>query len=184
MTMQADLERLLSEMAQLLDARAIGPVDLFLLGGSSLVLFDGRIGATRDLDVVAERLHGSHEQAAAILIESFGESSGRVPYLDPVPGGLPPLPLGWSARAVRRPSPSDTLRVWSLDPVDLIVTKLRRWHPRDRADVRHVCDRHPDVRDRLAVVSESDFFEVDWWEQMAPRRDRVLAYLDGEIDEI
>jgi hypothetical protein len=76
------------------------------------------------------------------------------------------------------------MRMWSLDPADIIVTKLRRWHPRDRADIRHICDRHPTVRDRLADVSENDFFEVDWWEQMEPRRDHVLAYLDGELDEI
>jgi len=184
LTAQADLEGLLDEMGRLLVARDVGPVDLYLLGGCSLILFDDRSGATKDLDVVSERLHGSDEEAAAVLLENFGKPSGRVPYLDPVPGGLPPLPLGWAKRTVRRPSPSEALRVWSLDPADLITTKLRRWHPRDRADIRHVCDRHPEVRARLAALSASDFFAVDWWEQMEPRRDRVLAYLDGESDEI
>lgn len=32
-------------------------------------------------------------------------------------------------------------------------------------------------------MSVDDFFEVDWWEQMEPRRDRVLDYLDGRIEE-
>jgi len=47
-----------------------------------------------------------------------------------------------------------------------------------------VCDRHPEVRARLAAVSANDFFEVDWWEEMEPRRDRVLDYLDGRLEEL
>ena len=184
MSMQAELEALLLEMGTLLEARGLGPVDLYLLGGCSLILYEGRVGATKDLDVVEERLRGSDAEAAEVLVEACGKASGRAPYLDPVPGGLPPLPLGWSGRAVRRPSSSDHIRLWTLDLADLIITKLRRWHPRDRADVRHVCDRHPDVRDRLASVSVNDFFEVDWWEEMEPRRDRVLAYLAGRVDEL
>jgi hypothetical protein len=183
-TARTELGKLLAEMAQVLEERDLGPVDLYLLGGCALVLFDDRAGATKDLDVVSERLHSSDADAAVLLLDAFGKSSERVPYLDPVPGGLPPLPLGWANRAVSRPSPSPKMRMWSLDPADIIVTKLRRWHPRDRADIRHICDRHPTVRDRLADVSENDFFEVDWWEQMEPRRDHVLAYLDGELDEI
>ena len=46
-----------------------------------------------------------------------------------------------------------------------------------------MCDRHPEVRDRLAAVSADDFFEVDWWEAMEPRRDRVLDYLDADSAE-
>jgi|GEM_PF-5846907 len=184
MTMQADLQALLHEMAAFLEARALGPVDLYLLGGCSLILFDGRVGATKDLDVVAESLRRSDEDGAQSLLDTFGRSSGRAPYLDPVPGGLPPLPIGWSDRAVPRPSPSEALRLWTLDLADLIITKLRRWHPRDRADIRHVCDRHPEVRERLAQVSASDFFEIDWWEQMEPRRDHVIDYLDGRTDEL
>jgi hypothetical protein len=181
---QQELEALLAEMIGLLDARDLGPVELYLLGGCSLILYDGRVGATKDLDVVEERLRGSDAEAARALIDAFGRSTGRAPYLDPVPGGLPPLPLGWAGRAVPRSSPSDRVRLWTLDFSDLIVSKLRRWHPRDRADVRHVCDRHPQVRDRLAAVSANDFFEVDWWEEMEPRRDRVLDYLEGLTDEL
>ncbi len=184
MTVQAELEALLAEMAELLETRALGPVDLYLLGGCSLILYDDRIGATKDLDVVEERLRGSDAEAATVLVDTFGRASGRAPYLDPVPGGLPPLLRGWSSRAVPRPSPSEALRPWTLDLADLIVTKLRRWHPRDRADVRHICDRHPEVRGRLASVSANDSFEVDWWEEMEPRRNRVLDYLDGRVDEL
>ena len=66
----------------------------------------------------------------------------------------------------------------------MVISKLRRWIPRDRADVRFICDRHPDIRDRLSAFSEADFFEVDWWDEMKPRRDRVLDYLDGLIEEL
>jgi hypothetical protein len=184
MSMQSELQTLLAEMGEFLEARDLGPVDLYLLGGCVLVLYDDRLGATKDLDAVEERLTGSDAEAAAILTETFGKASGREPYLDPVKGGLPPLPFGWKAHAVCRPSPSTSIRLWSLGFADLIVSKLRRWHPRDRADIRHVCDRHPEVRERLAAVSEGDFFAVDWWEEMEPRRDRVLDYLDGQIDEL
>ena len=184
MTSQPELEKLLAEIAQLLESRALGPVDLYLLGGCSLILYDERNRVTKDLDVVSERLRGSDEEAAKVLLEAFGRRTGRVPFLDPVPGGLPPLPLGWALRAVRRPYPSDAIQLWSLDLADLIITKLRRWLPRDRDDITYVCQRHPDVRDRLAAVSANDFFEVDWWEEMESRRDRILEYLDGEIDEL
>ena len=38
--------------------------------------------------------------------------------------------------------------------------------------------------DRLAAVSADDFFEVDWWDEVEPRRDCGLDYLDGLIDEL
>lgn len=184
MTMHDDLTRLLAEMSELLESRELGTVDLYLIGGSSLVLFEGRVGATKDLDVVHDRLRNSNAKAAEVLISTFGKASGRSPYLDLVPGGLPPLPLGWAGRAVRRDSASTSLRLWSMDPADMVISKLRRWIPRDRADVRFICDRHPDIRDRLSAFSEADFFEVDWWDEMKPRRDRVLDYLDGLIEEL
>ena len=184
MSMQTELEALLVEMGTFLTRKGLGPVDLYLLGGCALVLYDGRIGATKDLDAVEEMVTRSDAEAADLLARTFGRESGREPYLDLVKGGLPPLTFGWQGRAVPRPSPTESIRLWSLDFVDLIVSKLRRWHPRDRADVRHVCDRHPEVRERLAAVSESDFFAVDWWEQMEPRRDRVLGYLDGLVEEL
>lgn len=184
MSTQRELEALLEDMTRLLDERDLGPVDLYLLGGCSLILYDDRVGATKDLDVVEERRRSSDAEAARALLDAFGQATGRAPYLDPVPGGLPPLPIGWAARAVRRSPPSERVRLWTLDFADLIVTKLRRWHPRDRADVRHACDRHPEVRDRLAAVSANDFFEIDWWEAMEPRRDRVLDYLDGRLEEL
>lgn len=174
---------LLVEMGAHLEQADQGPVDLFLLGGCSLILFEGRLGATKDLDVVEERLRRSDREASDALVAAFGETSGRSPYLDLVPGGLPPLPAGWVGRSIGRDSPSPRIRLWTLGYADLIVSKLRRWHPRDRADVRYVCDRHPEVRTHLASLTANDFFEVDWWEQMEPRRDRVLDYLDGLVDE-
>jgi hypothetical protein len=184
MTMQAELEALLRDIGEFVAAAGLGPVDLYLLGGASLLLFEGKSGATKDLDVVAERVRASVPGCAEPLVERFGKSSGRAPYLDPVVAGFPPLAAGWPGRAVPRPSPSASVRLWTLHPADLIVSKLRRWHPRDRADVRHVCDRHPEIREQLAHFGPADFFESDWWEEMEPRRDRVLAYLDGQLGEI
>jgi len=182
--MQDDLTRLLSDMAELLTKQELGTADLYLLGGAPLVLFEGRAGATKDLDVVKDQIELSNREAAEALFRAFGEATERSPYLDPVVGGLPPLPLGWPGRATRRPFNSRALRIWSLAPSDMIASKLRRWLPRDRADVRFICDRHPEVRNRLAQLSETDFFEVDWWEEMEPRRDQVLKYLDGHTEEL
>lgn len=56
MSTPQELEALLAEMVDLLEARDLGPVDLYLLGGCSLILYDDRVGAAKDLDVVEERL--------------------------------------------------------------------------------------------------------------------------------
>lgn len=36
--------------------------------------------------------------------------------------------------------PWEHLRLYKLDPHDLVVSKLRRFHARDRADVAYLCD--------------------------------------------
>ena len=76
MTMQAELEALLIEMGEYLEARGLGPVDLYLLGGCALVLFDDRPGATKDLDAVAEALTSSAPEAAALLARHWSEPRG------------------------------------------------------------------------------------------------------------
>jgi len=71
-----------------------------------------------------------------------------------------------------------TVRV--LSPFDLVVSKLKSWRPHDRSDIEATCSEHPEIRGSLASLDHSSFWEVDLWEDtMAPRRDRVLAYLDG-----
>lgn len=60
--MQAELEALLLEMGTLLENRGLGPVDLYLLGGCSLILYEGL---------------GQHQPSAAVQDEV--PSLGRRP---------------------------------------------------------------------------------------------------------
>ena len=69
------LHGLLVEMGAHLEQADQGPVDLFLLGGCSLILFEGRLGATRDLDVVEEKLRRSDREASDALVAAFGDGA-------------------------------------------------------------------------------------------------------------
>lgn len=69
------LHGLLVEMGAYLEQADQGPVDLFLLGGCSLILFEGRLGATRDLDVVEEKLRRSDREASDALVAAFGDGA-------------------------------------------------------------------------------------------------------------
>ncbi len=108
------------------------------------------------------------------------ELAGRRPFLDLVTAGLPPLPDHWMGRTTPVEGAWSHLTVRVLSPFDLVVSKLKSWRPHDRSDIEATCSEHPEIRGSLASLDHSSFWEVDLWEDtMAPRRDRVLAYLDG-----
>ena len=154
----------------------------YLLGGGVLRLYDGVGDRTKDLDCVEEPL-GDH---AAALLESFGETTGRKPYLDVVSGGLPVLPVGWRERALPQEGDWTHLDVFRLSPADHVASKLKAFRPHDRRDIKTLCDLYPELEQPLAALSAQDFWQApDVWERrIEPHRDRVLAWLRGASDAL
>lgn len=92
------------------------------------------------------------------------------------------LAIGFRRRASRHALSTPAVRLHVLSPFDLIVSKLRRWSPRDRADIECLCDEYPECEEYLRALTKADFYEDDIWEEvMSERRDLVVLYLRGEL---
>jgi hypothetical protein len=159
-------------------------LDLYLIGRSALILrYELNIG-TKDVDIV--HFHGSELEARAV--ELFGKgtpNAGRFGfYLEPVPQGLPPIPGTYRRRSEPIAGRWRVLRPMQPDPHDLAVTKLKRFHAKDREDLQILCDSGELGADRLREALESAFA---WAEKEDPDRDlaarnlaRVIEYLEGK----
>ncbi|HEY2154418.1 MAG TPA: DUF6036 family nucleotidyltransferase [Isosphaeraceae bacterium] len=122
-------------------AKAGETVDLYLLGRSALVLGYGLNLMTKDVDIV--EIHDSRLQK--IAEETFGRDTPAAKrlgfYLESVSSWLPPLPGGYQARCIDVEGPWTVIRPKRPEANDLAVTKLKRFHAKDREDVRILCDR-------------------------------------------
>ena len=157
-------------------------LDLYLIGRSALILRYGLDIGTKDVDIV--HFHGSDLELKAV--ELFGKGTGNAGrwgfYLEPVAQALPPIPGTYRRRSEPIPGRWRVLRPMQPDPHDLAVTKLRRFHAKDREDLRILCDEGLDA-DALKATFESAFM---WAEKEDPDRDlaarnlaRVIEYLEG-----
>ena len=171
--------------AELLEhAREGETFDLYLIGRSALIVrFDLNL-ATRDVDIV--HFHGSELERLAV--ERFGKGTTNAErlgfYLEPVPQGLPPIPGGYCHRSEAIAGSWRVLRPKQPEPHDLAVTKLKRFHAKDRQDLQILCDSGQLEADRLRQVLDSAFA---WAEKDDPDReiaarnlDRVIDYLEGK----
>jgi hypothetical protein len=115
-------------------------LDLHLLGRSALVLGYGVRLMTKDVDVV--EVAGSRLLGIAARLFEKGGSGHRAWgfYLETVPSGLPPLPLGYQSRCIDVPGPWTVIRPKRPEAHDLVISKLRRFHQGDREDVQILCD--------------------------------------------
>jgi len=128
------------------DAELAGHADdgetlpLFLLGRSALVLGFGVDVMTKDVDVVFQ--HGSRLLERAVEVFGAGRPGARRLgfFLETVSSGLPPLPAGFQGRCVDIPGDWSVIRPKRPEAHDLAVTKLGRFHAKDRADVQTLCD--------------------------------------------
>jgi hypothetical protein len=159
-------------------------VDLYLIGRSALIVrFDLNL-ATRDVDIV--HFHGS--ELERIAVQLFGKGTTNAErlgfYLEPVPQGLPPIPGGYCHHSEDIAGSWRVLRPKHPEPHDLAVTKLKRFHAKDRQDLQILCDSGQLEADRLRQVLDSAFA---WAEKDDPDRgiaarnlDRVIDYLEGK----
>ncbi|HYT88689.1 MAG TPA: DUF6036 family nucleotidyltransferase [Gemmataceae bacterium] len=178
------LEAIDEELAK--HARKGERLDLYLVGRAALILRYGLALATKDVDLVTR---GDVPALQARAFELFGKGAANAKkwglYLEGVPEGLPPVPGSYRRLSVELPGDWKVLRPKQLDPHDLAVTKLRRFHAGDREDLRILCDSGDLTRKGLERALDSAYpFGMDEEEDPDCKRvndhfRRVIDYLEG-----
>jgi hypothetical protein len=161
-------------------------LDFCLLGRSALILGFGLSLMTKDVDVVdADNLKLQRKAE-----ELFGKGSPGAArwgfYLETVSSGFPPLPGSYRARSVEIPGSWKVLRPRHLEIHHLAASKLKRFHAKDREDLRILCDTGRMTSEGLRGALESAFaFSAD--EEEDPGRksafenlEVVIEYLEGK----
>jgi Nucleotidyltransferase of unknown function (DUF6036) len=159
-------------------------VDLYLLGRSALVLGYGLNLMTKDVDIV--HIHDSPLQTVAE--ETFGRDTAAAKrlgfYLESVSSGLPPLPIGYTTRCIDVEGPWVVIRPKRPEANDLAVTKLKRFHAKDREDVRILCDRGlldpATLRERLDLAHTFTEEGEKGREAAYANLEIVIQYLEGQ----
>src|SRR3954464_5707659 len=131
----------LSDLDEALAAQAGGAgLDVYHIGRSALVWEYDYEATTQDFDIL---LTQGGEILLELALQLFGRGTRKAKdhglYLETVNPALPPVPSGYKERAKRVDGLWKVLRVYHLEPHDLAATKLRRFAPKDRADIRLLC---------------------------------------------
>jgi hypothetical protein len=165
-------------------------LELYLIGRSALILSYGLDLMTKDVDIIY--VHGSKLQDKAE--ELFGKGTEGAEkwgfYLERVSSGLPPIPIGYQSRSIDVPGPWKVIRPKRPEVHDLAATKLKRFHAKDRVDLRILCDTGELSADGLRQALDSAFaFAAD--EEEDPGRKKayknlttVIDYLEGRRREL
>jgi hypothetical protein len=167
-------------------AKAGERLDLHLLGRSALILRYGLGLGTKDVDIVWKAGSPQLEDKA---LELFGKGTANAAqwglYLEGVPQGLPPIPQGYCKRCQEIPGKWQTLRPKQPDLHDLAVTKLKRFHAKDREDLQIMCDKGDLTSGRLRWALDMAFvYSLDDEEDPGRKAayqniEKVIAYLNG-----
>lgn len=161
-------------------------LDLYLLGRAALILRFGLRLATKDVDTITR---GDTSMLHTKAFELFGKGTPLAKewrlYLESVPEGLPPVPGSYRRLSVALPGTWRVLRPNQLDPNDLAVTKLKRFHAGDREDLKILCDSGALIEKELDRALHSAYpFGMDEEEDPACMRvnqhyRKVIDYLEG-----
>jgi hypothetical protein len=161
-------------------------LDLYLIGRASVLLRYGLTLATKDVDMIGRT---DTPELEAKALELFGKDTAAAQrwglYLEAVPPGLPPVPGRYKSLAVELAGDWKVLRPKQLEPHDLAVTKLKRFHTGDRQDLKIMCDAGDLTRVGLEQALDSAFpFGLDededpWAKPVKRSFQQLLDYLDG-----
>lgn len=162
--------RVLDEFFKQIDAQwgalPLGKVRLRIIGCSALVLQTGYERGTKDSDVLETNSLTSDVRDR--LLELAGHSTPlhirHKIYIDVVPRGLPFLPQAPLCHPlVELNGELSRLEIEVLDVVDVVVSKLKRFHANDVDDIRAMIDR--DLVDHSRLIkrfhSAVDVFSGD-----------------------
>jgi hypothetical protein len=189
--MKDRIEAFLEDLDRTLVPRAGGKfLDIYHIGRSALVWEYGYNATTQDIDILKPQGAG---ELLSLALELFGRGTAKARqhslYLEVVEEGLPPMPWHYKKRATQVPRPWEVLRVFRLEPHDLVASKLRRFSTRGRDDIRLLCDLGKIDPVRLEQVLE-DAYPLNLPKDGDEFRDSafrnlviVQRYLRNETDE-
>lgn len=190
--MREQMNRFLDDVDRALVAAFPGQtLDVYHIGRSALIWEYGALSTTEDIDVL--RTAGS-EQMLGFVLKGFGpgtvNASKHGLYLQAVPPTLPPMPSNYQSYATLVDGSWLALRLYHLEPNDLAVSKLKRFAPRDREDIRFLCDRGL-LNESVLQARLENAFQWHTDKDGNPDRDAAFAhlalvqqYLRGEIGEL
>lgn len=163
-------------------------LSLIITGGSAVLLHhQGRL-ATKDIDILvaSNRMEILSERLARFMKNGDGVRSDD-PYLYIVLDAFAAMPRRYESRLTihRQDGRASIMRLHS---IDLILSKITRFGPKDRRDIETVLDHAEDEieSDQLQrIFNEEQFtFEPDRAESLAPRVEAIVRYFAGEIDSL
>jgi hypothetical protein len=189
--MKEKIEAFLADVDRALAAVANGQtLEVYNIGRSALVWAYGYIETTKDFDFLRPK---DGLELAELAVRLFAKDTAKAAehglYLEMIPEPFPPMPQMYKQRAKRVEGPWTVLRVYHLDPHDLIASKLRRFSAADRQDTRMLCDQFPIDPAFLEQILESAYpfclpKDGDEYRDSAFRSLHVVQqYLRNEIDE-
>jgi Nucleotidyltransferase of unknown function (DUF6036) len=181
----------LADLDQSLVRPASGRVlAVYHIGRSALVWEYDYAATTKDFDILRP---AGEADLVDLAVRLFGWGTAKAAehglYLQVVEEALPPVPGGYERRATPVREPWQVLRVYHLDPHDLAATKLRRFEPKDREDIRQLCDLGLLDPTTLEEILEKAFRwnlekDGDDYRDIPFRNLRtVQRYLRGEVGE-
>jgi hypothetical protein len=171
------------------DSQLEGEVVLHCLGGFAITVMYGSTRITHDVDFVSVKPHSDGQ----LLVELAGKETALHTkygtYLDFV--SVVTLPEDYDLRLSPMPDGGfKHLRLYALDPYDIVLAKLERNLPRDREDVKYLAEAIPldldilkdrymrELRPYLATEKREDLTLKLWIEMI--EEDRVKTKQQDE----
>jgi hypothetical protein len=140
--MKDRLEAFLSDLDRYLAGQTQGEVlEIYPIGRSALVWNYDYNATTQDFDFLRPK---NETPLLGLALQAFGKGTPKSRehglYLEVVESAFPPMARGYEKRATPVAGPWKVVRLYRLESHDLVVSKLRRFSAKDRADVRLLCD--------------------------------------------
>lgn len=165
-----------------IDKSLTGSVSFHCFGGFAITMLYSLPRETSDVDIVAAVVRDKHEELQAVAGKGSRLHGKHGIYLDLV-GTIAVLPDGYDDRLIAIETSSfDNLRLFVMEPHDIILAKLGRDAPKDVQDVMY-----------LAKVAEidTDLLRSRYRTELYPyvigppeRSDRTLDYWIRMIEEV
>lgn len=165
------------------------PVSIYLIGGAAIALGIDAAATTKDIDLAEPA-----DSKLNVLAERYGQRTSTPHqfgvYLEVVNDSqalLPPTERYRRSAVELSQFVGQRLRVFRLDDGDLIISKIKRFKPRDRDDIMKIINHSSakidasDLRKRLDALS---MYVADTIEMLEGNLERVINYLEGSTDTI
>jgi hypothetical protein len=175
---------------QAIDRAWSGPRDnkiqLRVLGSIALMLQTDYQRGTNDGDILETATLSGPTKDMLLALAGKGTRLAQQHgiYLDVVPNGLPFLPHRpeWHPRSELNES-LETFEVHVLDVVDVVVSKMKRFHANDRSDVHAMIDRELVRHDAFVARFRDavDLFSGDARAEDLPRYVRNLHQVERDM---